>query len=147
MICLSTLLPEQKFMAQPTISPPNMEMECSIKSILSIDINVSEVQVIKTSTKTALSVEVDAIKSAFEFQIESSLNKQVENKLHQSMEVCSSVRISAQDSERTFQEVWSQCDYVFEAHLGDDTYNFRVPMQKVFAGFFEVDSLWGDQMQ
>lgn len=127
--------------------PPNMEMECSIKSILSIDVNVSEVQVIKTSTKTALSVEVDAIKSAFEFQIESSLNKQVENKLHQSMEVCSSVRISAQDSERTFQEVWSQCDYVFEAHLGDDTYNFRVPMQKVFAGFFEVDSLWGDQMQ
>lgn len=118
--------------------PANTAMERTVKSTLTVDVNKSEVQVIKTATKSSLSVAVDVVKAAFEFQIDTSLTKQVENKLHQSLEISTKVNIEAKSEARTLQEVWSQCDYIFEARLGEDTYMFRVPMKKEFAGFIEV---------
>ena len=122
--------------------PPNLSMDKEIKTVLTIDVNTSEVSVINTSTKAGVEVELDAIKAAFEFQIDTSLTKQLDNQLHKSQELTTTVHIPEADRERTLQEVWSECDYIFSAQMGGDTYNFRVPDQKVFSGFVEVDNLW-----
>lgn len=124
--------------------PPHLSMDRDIRTILSIDINTSEVSVINTSTKTSVEVETEVIEAAFEFQIASSLSKQVDNQLHKSVEIATTVHIPESDRERTLQEVWSECNYVFSAQLGGDTYNFSVPKEKIFSGFEEVGNSFPD---
>lgn len=121
--------------------PPHISMDNNVKTTLSIDVNTNEVTVVNTSTQSTVSVGVDAIKAAFEFQIDSSLTKQVDNQLHKSMEISSTVHIPESDTKRTLQEVWDECDYVFSAQLGNVTYNFNIPTQKIFSGFEEVKAL------
>jgi len=122
--------------------PPRLSMDTVVKTTLSIDVKTSEVSVTDTSTKTQLKVEIDAIEAAFEFQINSSLTKQLDNQLHKEIEISSTIHIPESDKERTLQEVWSECDYVFSAQLGGNTYSFTIPDQKVFSGFKEIPSLW-----
>ncbi|MEG1847627.1 MAG: PLAT/LH2 domain-containing protein [Lachnospiraceae bacterium] len=74
-------------------APPNIEMETTIMSALAIEVNMSDVSIVNTSTKAEVSVEIDAIKAAFAFQIDTSLSKQVDNKLHQSLEISTVVEI------------------------------------------------------
>ncbi len=108
------------------------------KASLSVDVKTSDVSVTDTSTKTQIKVEADAIEAAFEFQIDSSLTKQLDNELHKTIEISSTVHIPESDKERTLQEIWSECDYVFQ--FGGNTYNFNIPDQKIFSGFAEIAS-------
>ena len=126
--------------------PPNIAMNKTISSNITIDVNTSEVNVIKTASKAAVNVEAEVIKAALELQIESSLSKQVDNKLHKETVVSTQVCIPASENERTLQEIWTECDYTFSAKLGSDTYNFSVPKDKVFSGFKEIKNMWGDNV-
>ena len=79
------------------------------------------------------------IKKAFELLIDSSLTGLLDNQLYKPQMCIASVHIPATDRTRELQEVWSECDYIFTAQLGGNTYNFRVPKQKIFCEFVEVE--------
>lgn len=123
--------------------PANLSMDITVKTTLDIDVSESSVKVISTSTGLEIGVEVDAIEATFKNQIDTSVNKQVDNKLHKQTEISSVVHVEPSENARTLQEIWSECDYTFSAKVGDDnTYQFRVPQNRVFSGFKEVDSIW-----
>ena len=122
---------------------PDSETSLTISTVLDIDVIESSVKVFKISTGAEISVEADAIAATFSNQIESSLNKQVDNKLHNSTTIASVVTIGKKAQARTLQEVWSECDYSFTAKLGtENEYTFRLPQNRVFSGFKEVPSMW-----
>ncbi len=127
--------------------PPNIKFVKTIKTSVLVDVDYNRVDVFETSTQTSLEVEYQAIKAAFDFQINTSLNEQVDNKLQQVEEIITEVTIDGAQTERTLQEIWNESEYNFTAKLGSDTYSFTIPYTRTFAGFKEVPTMWTEVLE
>lgn len=127
--------------------PPNIKFVKTIKTYILVDVDYNRVDVFETSTQTSLEVEYQAIKAAFDFQINTSLNEQVDNKLQQVEEIITEVSIESSQTERTLQEIWNESEYNFTAKLGSDTYSFTIPYTRTFAGFKEVPTMWSEVLE
>lgn len=110
----------------------------TVKNSIDIEVDKSTVQVISTQTKLSVSAKLSAINAAFDFQINSSLTTQLDQKLNTLLEVTNEVEFEKSDVPRKFVEVWSQSTQTYSVKMSDVLYQFSLPSSLAFAGFEEI---------
>lgn len=119
--------------------PANIEMQLTCENKVSVNIEYSQVNVMDNTTKAAVEVTVDAIQAAVENELKLSLSKQMSNLFGTTFTRTNTVTVPPADHPRAYQEIWYETRYTFAAKVGEDTYSFSIPTDRLFYGLEEVN--------